>query len=196
MTQTPNRFTWPASACFAYLMVLSTALGCAAGTPESQSLPASEGAPLATPPIVSAVNVDSYIQAGVPCWPSRIERPIGSWTPSQQAIQSAERVARRHLRDSLSHRQAIWGATDFRTQYFGVTNSNGRRIVGVGIHQRLLDPVRLGMRSETFSEPGVLSGTPIFVCDAGAMQFIALFDEDGGPLQALRFADALHGAPE
>lgn len=194
--RTLNRCAWPASARFASLLVLSSALGCAAGAPAAQSLPAGEGAPQVTPPIVSVVNVDSYIHAGVPCWPSRIERPIGAWMPSQRAVQSAERVARRQLRDSLSNRQTSWGATDFRTQYFGVTSSNGRRIVGVGIHQRLLDPVRLGMRSETFSEPGVLSGMPIFVCDAGAMQFIALFDEDGGPLRALRFTDALHGAPE
>lgn len=196
MTRTPDRPAWLVSARFAFLLVPSLALGCAAGPPQSKHLPASQGAPVAALPIVSVANVNSYIQAGVPCWPSRIERPTGAWMPSERAVRSAEGFARRELEDSLSNRQSSWGATDFRTQYFGVTSSSGRRIVGVGVHQHLLDPVRLGMRIDTFSEPAVLSGMPIFVCDAGAMQFIAVFDVDGGPVQALRFADGLHGAPE
>lgn len=196
MTQTSNQSTRRASADYACLLALWLALGCAAGAPQSQALPASGDTLRVTPPIVSVVNVNSYILAGMPCWPSRLERPVGAWVPSRRAVHTAESLARRELRDSLSNRSAGWDVADFRTQYFGVTNSNGRRIVGVGIHRRLLDPVRLGMPTETFDELSVLSSTPVFVCDAGSMQFISMFDEDGRPVQALKFANGVHGAPE
>jgi hypothetical protein len=111
-------------------------------------------------------------------------------------VQRAESIARSALGGALATRHSTWSVSDFRTQYFGATNSHGRSIVGIGIHQRLLDPVRLGLRRKTGSELDVLSSTPIFVCDAGAMQFVGLFDEDGAAIEPLRFADALHGAPE
>lgn len=146
------------------------------------------------PALVPVAAVWRKISTGSACWPSWESRPSEAWLPGAATVTRAEIAARDALERALPARVPEWSPDDYRTQFIGVVIGGDSVVVGVGIHRQLLSPMSLGLPEAKFDENAFLHNEVVLVCDAGAMQFILVFDSAGVVIRQLRFFDSQNGA--